>query len=461
MYNRWHHAAVALALLVLVLLKSSYQPQSRSLDDGLLSYNYSSTWILVAEPIPANSLVYSMRRKLKADCHWDVRKLKTVCLKADGSVWVGPAGDKIERKDGATAELVAGKAIREPKLESAAAASRAAARGVTAKKPKPSKKNDEDSGDEADSEEDGDGGEDGSSEDDTSGGGSSHRSSSRSSNSGSLPPLKGRKQRLKQGEPLECSTQRAVEHDLLPGGGASGLKPFSSSSSSSKDSAVNSVILFVVDDLQPDGVSSFGVRPRPSSERIAYKFMRTPKLDEIAQGGALFARAYTPHPLCSPSRYAILTGRYASRSRRLVEMALRRSQGGDPPLSHITLNGNAWVVQGTRTLAHAFQQAGFRTGMTGKWHLSSTVETETKGFTYQDAANSPKPMAAEVAEVQAAGFDDVFALYPINMKDSGFSWFSHNPEFQAVTAMDWWDTNRNKGQGRFLYFAFTLPHMPK
>jgi arylsulfatase A-like enzyme len=112
-------------------------------------------------------------------------------------------------------------------------------------------------------------------------------------------------------------------------------------------------------------------------------------------------------------------------------------------------------------LAHAFQQAGFKTGMTGKWHLSSTVETETKGFTYQDAANSPQPMAAEVAEVQAAGFDDVFALYPINMKDSGFSWFSHNPEFQAVVAMDWWDANRAKGHGRFLYFAFTLPHMPK
>jgi arylsulfatase A-like enzyme len=35
-------------------------------------------------------------------------------------------------------------------------------------------------------------------------------------------------------------------------------------------------------------------------------------------------------------------------------------------------------------VAHAFQAAGFKTAMTGKWHLSSTVETETKGgFTYQ------------------------------------------------------------------------------
>ena len=159
-----------------------------------------------------------------------------------------------------------------------------------------------------------------------------------------------------------------------------------------------------------------------------------------------------------------MTGRYASRSRRAAEMAVHRSRDKNPPLAHLTLNGNAWVVQGTRTVAHAFQEAGWRTGMTGKWHLSSTVETETTGFTYQEAQTSAGHMAKEVAEVGAAGFDDVFALYPINMKDSGFSWFSHNPEFMAVEAMDWWDRHKPGPvgtKGRFLYFAFTLPHMPK
>lgn len=43
------------------------------------------------------------------------------------------------------------------------------------------------------------------------------------------------------------------------------------------------------------------------------------------------------------------------------------------------------------------------------------------------------------------------------MRDSGFDWFSHNPEWMAVKSFDWWD----KTQGsKFLYFAFTLPHMP-
>ena len=53
------------------------------------------------------------------------------------------------------------------------------------------------------------------------------------------------------------------------------------------------------------------------------------------------------------------------------------------------------------------------------------------------------------------------------MRDAGFSWFSHNPEWMAVESFDWLDRQRRKASsaskdGRsFLYFAFTLPHMPK
>lgn len=221
----------------------------------------------------------------------------------------------------------------------------------------------------------------------------------------------GAKKKVSQGAPIECDSKPLHEH--VAGTGKSGLK----------NGLATNVILMIVDDLQPDGVSSFKVRPRPSSERSCYQFMNTPNLDKLAHGGALFSRgnpppiicisvlnravstcaqynwicfhiflyclclAYTPHPLCSPSRYAILTGRYASRSRRAVEMSVQRSRDHNPPLAHLTLNGNAWVVNGTITVAHALQQAGFKTAMTGKWHLSSTVETESSkhkgGFTYQ------------------------------------------------------------------------------
>jgi hypothetical protein len=75
--------------------------------------------------------------------------------------------------------------------------------------------------------------------------------------------------------------------------------------------------------------------------------------------------AQVPPSQLAPPSSSLLTSllnhshqRYASRSRRLVDMALSRVKNGqgDPPLSHITLNGNAWVVQGTRTLPMALQQ---------------------------------------------------------------------------------------------------------
>jgi hypothetical protein len=128
--------------------------------------------------------------------------------------------------------------------------------------------------------------------------------------------------KLNLGPSIECNSQPLHEH--VAGTGKSGMRK--------GDAVATNVILFIVDDLQPDAISGFKVRPAPSSERQAYQFMITPNLDKLAKGGALFARAYTSHPLCSPSRYAIMTGRYASRSRRAVEMAVLRSR------SNLTVN---------------------------------------------------------------------------------------------------------------------------
>src|SRR5262249_16813522 len=81
--------------------------------------------------------------------------------------------------------------------------------------------------------------------------------------------------------------------------------------------------------------------------------IRTPNVDQLARDGARLTDCYTAAPVCSPTRAALITGRYPQRA------------------------GFEWVVDyGEKTwgltdsvLAKQLKKAGYATGMTGKWHL--------------------------------------------------------------------------------------------
>jgi len=84
---------------------------------------------------------------------------------------------------------------------------------------------------------------------------------------------------------------------------------------------------------------------------------RTPHLDRLAAGGIRFTDFHSNGPMCSPTRAAFLTGLYQNRFGRRFESALSGSRR-DPglPLNAVTI-------------AEVLQQAGYATGMYGKWHL--------------------------------------------------------------------------------------------
>ena len=81
----------------------------------------------------------------------------------------------------------------------------------------------------------------------------------------------------------------------------------------------------------------------------------TPNMDKLASQGMRFTDAHSPSAVCSPTRYGVLTGRYAWRSR----------------LKKGVLWGYATslIEDGRTTVASTLKQHGYTTGCVGKWHL--------------------------------------------------------------------------------------------
>jgi arylsulfatase A-like enzyme len=103
------------------------------------------------------------------------------------------------------------------------------------------------------------------------------------------------------------------------------------------------VVLIYADDLGYGDVSAYGARG-----------LKTPNIDRLAREGLRFTDAHSAAATCTPSRYALLTGEYAWRK----------------PGTNILPGNAAMVIEaGRMTLASVFKEAGYATGVVGKWHL--------------------------------------------------------------------------------------------
>ena len=83
--------------------------------------------------------------------------------------------------------------------------------------------------------------------------------------------------------------------------------------------------------------------------------VQTPHLDRLARDGRRFTDAHSPASMCTPTRRALLTGTYSWRQ----------------PAGATILSGAdaRCIAPGTPTLPALLRQAGYATGVVGKWHL--------------------------------------------------------------------------------------------
>ena len=118
------------------------------------------------------------------------------------------------------------------------------------------------------------------------------------------------------------------------------------------------VVFFLVDDLGYMDIGAYN----PNS------FYETPNCDRIAAAGCRFTNGYAANPVCSPTRYSIMTGRHPSRPDATNFFSGRRSGRFLPAPLHDRMDLNE------ETLAEAFREAGYKTCFAGKWHLGPTPE---------------------------------------------------------------------------------------
>lgn len=144
----------------------------------------------------------------------------------------------------------------------------------------------------------------------------------------------------------------------------------------------------------------------------------TPRLDQLARGGMAFTDAHSGSAVCTPTRYGVLTGRYAWRT-RLQSGVL---WGNSKPL----------ISKGRETAATLLQRAGYATACIGKWHLGLgwvgevTDDPMLKGCTVdysQPLTDSPL----------THGFDTFFGI-SASLDMAPYTWIQDNKVVELPTA---------------------------
>ncbi|MEO8499205.1 MAG: sulfatase, partial [Planctomycetota bacterium] len=127
-------------------------------------------------------------------------------------------------------------------------------------------------------------------------------------------------------------------------------------------------VFFLVDDL---GYMDIGAN-NPNT------FYETPNVDQLAAEGMRFTNGYAANPVCSPTRYSIMTGKYPTRVDATNFFSGTREGRFKPAI----LNDRMPLEE--VTIAEALKEHGYATQFAGKWHLGPTEEfwPEKQGFDF-------------------------------------------------------------------------------
>jgi len=149
-------------------------------------------------------------------------------------------------------------------------------------------------------------------------------------------------------------------------------------------------VLFIITDQQSYNMMSC----------MGNKWLSTPNMDRIASMGYRFERAYCSNPVCTPSRFSLMTGHYASE----IGAKENTSVFNDEKVKTIAADGG---------IGNIFKNAGYQTLYSGKVHLYGSKDASEYGFTINntDPYDGPAIYAESILPKLAQEPQKPFALF--------------------------------------------------
>lgn len=190
------------------------------------------------------------------------------------------------------------------------------------------------------------------------------------------------------------------------------------------------IVIFLADDMGYADIGCFGARD-----------IATPRIDALARGGVRLTECYSNGAVCTPTRCALMTGRYQQRYGRGLENAL------------LPADVNVGLAPKHTTISRLLKTAGYRTAIFGKWHLGRETQFNPihHGFDeYFGLRGGNVDMYSK--EDRFRNYDLFEGLQPAEKQEGYLT------ELIAARAERFIEANRT--QPFFLYVPFNAVHWP-
>ena len=211
------------------------------------------------------------------------------------------------------------------------------------------------------------------------------------------------------------------------------------------------VVLFYADDMGYGEIQRF----HPEASKVP-----TPHLNQLCDEGMMFTDAHTSASVCTPSRYALLTGRYNWRSTHQSRVV----GGGKPCL----------ITPDRMTLASLFKQQGYQTAMFGKWHLNfeyDVPEGAVKKKSVKPEWYYASPLGTHIVDGPVTrgfdyflGFHHSGSMSSLIENDKTIEYVNCRKMMDRLTSsvVSYIDDHAAKSDEKpfFLYYPMNAPHAP-